>query len=54
MGRYDLTDFEWSVIEPQMPMDRRGPKPQNNRRIIKGMFYILRTGSPPKRSMASP
>lgn len=46
MGRYDLTDFEWNVIEPLMPMDRRGPKPQNNRRIINGMFYILRTGSP--------
>lgn len=46
MGRYDLTDFEWSVIEPLMPMDRRGPKPRNNRRIINGMFYILRTGSP--------
>jgi len=46
MGRYDLTDFEWSIIEPLLPMDRRGPKPQNNRQIINGMFYILRTGSP--------
>jgi transposase len=46
MGRYDLTDFEWSAIEPLMPMDRRGPKPKNNRQIINGMFYILRTGSP--------
>ena len=44
--RYDLTDFEWSVIEPLLPMDRRGPKPKHNRRIINGMFYILRTGSP--------
>jgi len=46
MGRYDLTDFEWSIIEPLMPMDRRGPKPKNNRQILNGMFYILRTGSP--------
>ena len=46
MGRYDLTDFEWRAIEPLMPMDRRGPKPKNNRQIIYGMFYILRTGSP--------
>jgi len=29
-----------------MPMDRRGPKPPNNRPILYGMFYILRTGSP--------
>jgi transposase len=44
--RYDLTDSEWSVIEPLLPMDRRGPKPKNNRQIINGMFYILRTGCP--------
>ena len=44
--RYDLTDFEWSVIEPLLPMDRRGPKPRNNRQILNGMFYVLRTGSP--------
>ena len=46
MGRYDLTEFEWSVIKPVLPMDRRGPKPQNNRQIMNGIFYILRTGSP--------
>ena len=46
MGRYDLTDFEWNVIEPLMPMDRRGPKPKNNRQITNGMSYILRTSSP--------
>ena len=44
--RYDLTDFEWSVIEPLLPMDRRGPKPKNNRQIINAMFYVLRAGSP--------
>jgi transposase len=44
--RYDLTDFEWSVIEPQLPKDRRGVKPRNNRRGLNGIFYILRSGSP--------
>ena len=44
--RYDLTDFEWSIIEPLLPMDRRGPKPRKNRQIINGMFYVLRAGSP--------
>ncbi len=44
--RYDLTDLEWSVVEPLLPMDRRGPKPKNNRQILNGMFYILRTGCP--------
>jgi transposase len=44
--RYDLTDFEWSVIEPLLPTDRRGPKPQNNRRVLSGIFWVLRTGAP--------
>jgi transposase len=44
--RYDLSDFEWSVIEPLLPTDRRGPKPQNNRRILNGIFWVLRAGAP--------
>jgi transposase len=44
--RYDLTDFEWSVIEPLLPMDRRGPKPKNNRRVLNGIFWVLRAGAP--------
>jgi transposase len=44
--RYDLTEFEWSVIEPLLPQDRRGRKPQNNRRVLNGIFFILRTGAP--------
>ena len=44
--RYDLTDFEWSVIEPILPMDRRGPKPRDNRRVLNGIFWVLRTGAP--------
>jgi transposase len=44
--RYDLTEFEWSVVEPLLPMGRPGPVPKNNRRVLNGMFYVLRTGSP--------
>jgi len=36
--RYDLTDFEWSVIEPLLPKDRRSRKPGNNRRVLNGIF----------------
>lgn len=46
MGRCDLTDLEWSVVEPVVSMDRGGPKPQSHRQINNGMFHILRTGSP--------
>jgi transposase len=44
--RYDLTDFEWSVIEPVLPQGRRGRQPQNNRRVMNGIFWVLRTGAP--------
>ena len=44
--RYDLTEFEWSVIEPLLPMDRRGPKPRDNRRVLNGIFWVLRAGAP--------
>ena len=44
--RYDLTDFEWSVIEPLLPTKRRGVKPKNNRRVLNGIFWVLRAGAP--------
>ena len=44
--RYDLTDFEWGVIDPLLPKDRRGRKPRNNRRVLNGIFWVLRTGAP--------
>lgn len=44
--RYDLTDFEWSVIERLLPKDRRGRKPINNRRVLNGIFWVLRAGAP--------
>ena len=44
--RYDLTDFEWSVIEPLLPTKRRGVKPKKSRRVLNGIFWVLRTGAP--------
>lgn len=44
--RYDLTDFEWSVIEPALPKGRPGPRPKNNRRVLNGIFWVLRAGAP--------
>jgi len=44
--RYDLTDFEWSVIEPLLPRGRPGPKRKDDRLVLNGIFWVLRSGAP--------
>jgi transposase len=44
--RYDLTDFEWSVIEPVLPRGKPGPRRKNDRRVLNGIFWVLRAGAP--------
>jgi transposase len=44
--RYDLTDFEWSVIEPALPKERPGPRRKDDRGVMNGIFWVLRTGAP--------
>jgi transposase len=46
MARYDLTDFEWRVVQPLLPNKPRGVPRVNDRRVLNGIFYILRSGSP--------
>ncbi len=43
-GRYDLTDFEWSVIGPLLPNKPRGVPRQDDRRGLNGIFWVLRSG----------
>lgn len=46
MTRFDLTDFEWSVIEPLLPNKSRGVPRVDDRRVLNGIFWRLRTGAP--------
>lgn len=46
MSRYDLTDFEWQVIEPLLPNKPRGVPRVDDRRVLNGVFWVLRSGSP--------
>jgi putative transposase len=46
MARFDLTDYEWSVIQPLLPQKSRGVKRVNDRRVLNGIFWRLRTGAP--------
>lgn len=46
MGRYHLTDFEWRVIEPLLPNKPRGVPRVDDRRVLNGIFWVLRSGAP--------
>lgn len=39
-----LDDEQWAKIEPLIPMNRPGPRPQNNRLILSGILHVLKTG----------
>jgi transposase len=44
--RYELTDFEWTAIKPFLPNKVRGVPRVNDRRVLNGIFWILRSGAP--------
>src|SRR3978361_1748621 len=44
--RYELSDFEWSVIMPLLPNKPRGVARADDRRVLNGIYWRLRTGSP--------
>jgi transposase len=44
--RYELTDYEWSVIRPMLPNKPRGVPRVNDRRVLNGIFWVLRSGAP--------
>src|SRR5579863_10167467 len=45
MSRYDLTDFEWRVIEPLLPNKPRGVPHVDDRRVLNGIFWVLRSAT---------
>ena len=44
--RYELTDFEWSIIAPLLPNKPRGVRRADDRKVLNGIYWRLRTGSP--------
>jgi putative transposase len=41
----DLTDAQWGILEPLLPKPkRRGRRPVERRRILNGLFYLVRAG----------
>ena len=46
MARFDLSDAEWRIIAPLLPNKPRGVPRTDDRRVLNGIFFVLRTGSP--------
>jgi transposase len=46
MARYELTEFKWKVIQPLLPNKPRGVPRVDDRRVLNGIFWVLRSGSP--------
>ena len=44
--RYELTDYEWTAIKPTLPNKPRGVPRANDRRVLNGIFWVLRSGVP--------
>jgi transposase len=44
--RYELTDHEWIAIKPMLPNKPRGVPRVNDRRVLNGIFWVLRSGAP--------
>lgn len=44
--RYELTDIEWSILQPLLPNKPRGVARVDDRRVLNGILWRFRTGSP--------
>jgi len=44
--RYELTDFKWAAIRSFLPNKPRGIPRVDDRRVLNGIFWVLRSGAP--------
>ena len=44
--RYELSEYEWTAIKPMLPNKPRGVRRVNDRRVLNGIFWVLRSGAP--------
>jgi transposase len=43
--RYELGDYEWTAIKPMLRNEQRGVRRVNDRRVLNGIFWVLRSGA---------
>ena len=46
MMHYELTDYEWAAIRPMLPNKARGMPRVDDRRVLNGICWVLRSGAP--------
>ena len=44
--RYELSEYEWAAIRPMLPNKARGVPRVDDRRVLNGIFWVLRSGAP--------
>lgn len=44
--RHELTDKEWAILSPLLPNKPRGVPRVDDRRVLNGILWRFRTGSP--------
>ncbi len=44
--RHDMTDAEWAILRSVLPQRHQGPRRIHDRRVMDGIFFVLRTGIP--------
>ena len=46
MRRHELSDLEWTIIQPLLPQKSRGVPRVDDRRVINGILWRFRVGTP--------
>ena len=46
MMRYELSDDEWTAIKQMLPNKPHGVPTVNDRCVLDGIFWVLRSGAP--------
>ena len=44
--RYELSDAEWTAVNPMLPNKPRSIPRGDDRRVLNGIFWVLRSGAP--------
>ena len=44
--RHDMSDAEWEILRSVLSHKHQGPERVHDRRVMNGIFFVLRTGTP--------